>query len=116
MSDSSQPDAPRLTLEHLSDREIATATFLMVTALAERLTGNVPCLVMPDGDKWPHLVHGGDAGVVWLVPPESRGCKHGNGGVSCWRYPRRPWFLQRRRSQEACEPHVSLNNSRGVAG
>src|ERR1700692_2206473 len=55
-----------LTLDALSDREISTAAFLMVCALAEKLTGQSPCLMVPNGRELPTFIHGADCGVAWL--------------------------------------------------
>ena len=56
-------------IDSLSERELSNATFLIVCALAERLTGKVPCLALPRGEI-PSLIHGADGHVTWLEPPE----------------------------------------------
>jgi len=52
----------------LSDREVINATFLIVSARAERLTGQVPCLVTEERAEFPSFIHGADGQVVWLTP------------------------------------------------
>jgi hypothetical protein len=65
-------------LDSLSDRELIMAVFLTLSAVAERLTGQVPCLMMPTPSGLPKIMHGGDGRVVWIEaraapepPPES---------------------------------------------
>lgn len=59
-----------LVLANLSEREISVATFLVLCALAEELTGRVPCLVSPDNSELPNLIHGADGRVAWLAMPK----------------------------------------------
>jgi hypothetical protein len=54
------------TIRSLSDRELAEANFLMLCALAERMTGHVPCLVRDGDDGMPDFIYGADAHIAWL--------------------------------------------------
>jgi hypothetical protein len=62
----SKPFSSLDAINHLSDRELATAILLMVCGLAEKLTCHVPCLITPNEDAPPSLIHGGDARIAWL--------------------------------------------------
>jgi len=68
---STRPFSSLDAIDGLSDRELATAIFLVVCGLAEKLTGQVPCLVTPHENTPPTFIHGGDARVVWLPTNET---------------------------------------------
>jgi hypothetical protein len=58
-------------IDALSDRELQKATFLLVCALAEKVTGQPPCLLVPNKkDEPPSFIYGADAQVAWLTPPD----------------------------------------------
>jgi len=63
---STKPFSSLDALDQLSDRELARATFLIVCGLAEKLTGHVPCLVVPNERTPPRLIHGADGRIAWL--------------------------------------------------
>lgn len=52
----------------LSDRQLAEATFMVLCALSERLTGQVPVVVTDGYAGMPEIIHAGDGPVVWLTP------------------------------------------------
>jgi hypothetical protein len=60
LSNIATPKAAALdVVNDLSDRELSEATFLIVCALAERLTGQIPCLLTPNNPgEPPNLIHG----------------------------------------------------------
>ena len=53
-------------IRDLSDRDLAEATFLVLCALAERLTGHIPCVIQGNYDGMPNIIHGADGRVEWL--------------------------------------------------
>jgi hypothetical protein len=54
-------------IRRLSDRELAEATFLLLSALSERLTGKAPVIVRDGYDGMPSLICGADGSVAWLT-------------------------------------------------
>jgi len=53
-------------LRGLSDRDLNIAVFLLLSALAEKVTGKVPCILFDKGREIPSLLHGGDGRIAWL--------------------------------------------------
>ena len=59
-------------IRRLSDRQLAEVSFLLLCALAERLTGKVPCIVEPEYQGMPRFIYGADAEIEWLSPSQGR--------------------------------------------